>query len=327
MPWVGGIYKKSNFATNGWTGDAANNIGIEAGRHDTQDDDFAAGISQCLNKDGSNAVTGNLNFGGSYKITNLTPGTASTDSATYGQVLSAASGAALPTGVIIMYGAAAAPTGYLLCDGAAVSRTSYAALFATIGTAYGVGDGTTTFNVPNFQQRFPLGKAASGTGSTLGSTGGAIDHTHTSAAHSHTVYAHYHNGHNLAVDISHTHSSSSVTGTIGGASDGEHDHDLRQEAGGGGTSVGSAANIIALVGSTVAAYKNSINHYTGGGHSHTFSLTAGAQSLGSTSKTVTGTIGAGSRDGNTDVLTSSETPAATGANNPPYLTVNYIIKH
>ena len=52
-------------------------------------------------------------------------------------------------------------------------------MFAILGTTYGVGDGSTTFNLPNLQQRFPLGKAASGTGSTLGGTGGAIDHLHT----------------------------------------------------------------------------------------------------------------------------------------------------
>jgi microcystin-dependent protein len=87
-------------------------------------------------------------------------------------------GNVLPTGLIAPYGAAAAPTGWLLCDGAAVSRTTFAALFAVIGTTYGVGDGSTTFNVPDLRQRFPLGKAAAGTGATLGGTGGTIDHVH-----------------------------------------------------------------------------------------------------------------------------------------------------
>lgn len=81
-------------------------------------------------------------------------------------------------GDIKMSAAATTQAGWLLCDGSAVSRTTYARLFATIGTAYGVGDGSTTFNLPNVQQRFPMGVAASGTGATLGATGGAIDHTH-----------------------------------------------------------------------------------------------------------------------------------------------------
>lgn len=75
MGWSGGNYTKGNAATGGWVGDASLGIGIEAGRHDTQDNDFATGINQCLNKDGSNAATGNLNLGG-FIPTNLGSGTA-----------------------------------------------------------------------------------------------------------------------------------------------------------------------------------------------------------------------------------------------------------
>jgi len=85
----------------------------------------------------------------------------------------------LPPGVTLPYVGVSAPTGYMICDGAAISRNTYAILFAVIGTAYGVGDGSMTFNLPDLRQRFPLGKATSGTGSTLGGTGGVIDHTHT----------------------------------------------------------------------------------------------------------------------------------------------------
>lgn len=74
-----------------------------------------------------------------------------------------------------MFGGAAAPSGYLLCDGTAVSRTTYSDLFNIVGTAFGPGNGTTTFNVPDLRQRFPLGKSASGVGSTLGGTGGTDD--------------------------------------------------------------------------------------------------------------------------------------------------------
>lgn len=61
------------------------------------------------------------------------------------------------TGLVLPFAAAAAPTGWLLCDGSAVSRTTYAALFASISTTYGVGDGSTTFNVPNLKNRTPVG--------------------------------------------------------------------------------------------------------------------------------------------------------------------------
>ena len=58
-------------------------------------------------------------------------------------------GSEFPIGTIVSTGGATAPTNWLLCDGAAVSRTTYADLFTIIGTAYGVGNGTTTFNVPD----------------------------------------------------------------------------------------------------------------------------------------------------------------------------------
>ncbi len=65
------------------------------------------------------------------------------------------------TGMIVMFGSATPPTGFLLCNGQAVSRTTYADLFAVCSTSYGVGDGSTTFNVPDLQSRFPLGYSAS----------------------------------------------------------------------------------------------------------------------------------------------------------------------
>jgi hypothetical protein len=85
MPWSGGTYTKGNNATGGWTGDASLGIGIESGRHDTQDNDFATGINQCLNKDGTNSATGNLNVGG-FKLTNAADGTVTTDATTLRQV-------------------------------------------------------------------------------------------------------------------------------------------------------------------------------------------------------------------------------------------------
>src|SRR5262245_30304705 len=60
-----------------------------------------------------------------------------------------------PAGSVVMFGGATVPSGWLLCNGQAVSRTTYANLFAAIGTAYGSGDGTSTFNVPNVEAKFP----------------------------------------------------------------------------------------------------------------------------------------------------------------------------
>lgn len=94
----------------------------------------------------------------------------------------------VPAGVILPYGAAAAPAGYLLCDGSAVSRTTYAYLFAVVGTTYGVGDGSTTFNVPNMQGNVPVGIGGSGV-TNLADTGGEQTHTLIVSeipAHTHT---------------------------------------------------------------------------------------------------------------------------------------------
>jgi hypothetical protein len=67
--------------------------------------------------------------------------------------------ALLPSGMILPFGGATAPDGFLDCDGSAVSRTTYADLFAAIGTTWGAGDGSTTFNLPDLR-----GHALRGTG-------------------------------------------------------------------------------------------------------------------------------------------------------------------
>lgn len=109
-------------------------------------------------------------------------------------------------GFIVPYGASVIPTGWLPCDGAAISRSTYAALFAVIGTNFGSGDGTTTFNVPDCRGRAIFGKAPSGTFQTLGATGGAETHSHTQAAHRHTLSAHTHNVNHTHTINAHTHS-------------------------------------------------------------------------------------------------------------------------
>jgi microcystin-dependent protein len=99
----------------------------------------------------------------------------------------------VPTGGMMMWGTASAPTGDLLCNGAAVSRSTYSALFAVLGTTYGSGDGSTTFNLPDFRDRFPVG---AGTTYSANSTGGSanatlVSHTHTAtstdAGHTHNI--------------------------------------------------------------------------------------------------------------------------------------------
>ena len=75
----------------------------------------------------------------------------------------AATNAILPAGLILPFGNTTAPSGYLACHGQAVSRTTYATLFAAIGTTWGTGDGSTTFNVPDFRGAFLRGTGSHGT--------------------------------------------------------------------------------------------------------------------------------------------------------------------
>jgi len=106
--------------------------------------------------------------------------------------LNANTGAYFLPGMMSLWGGATAPADWLLCDGTAYSRTTYANLFTAIGTTFGTGDGTTTFNVPNTAGRTVRGVGTSswtGNGSgaagttavSLGASGGG-DGTKVSAA-------------------------------------------------------------------------------------------------------------------------------------------------
>ena len=74
----------------------------------------------------------------------------------------------VPTGCVQGFSGSTTPQGWLLCDGSAVSRTDYAALFAVIGTTYGAGNGSTTFNLPNLVDKFVEGSATAGTVKSAG---------------------------------------------------------------------------------------------------------------------------------------------------------------
>ncbi|MGQ0644396.1 MAG: phage tail protein [Elusimicrobiota bacterium] len=93
----------------------------------------------------------------------------------------------VPVGTVIAYAGATPPAGWLFCNGQAVSRTTYASLFGAIGTIYGAGDGSTTFNVPDLRGRVAVGKDDMGggaagrmtayiNGSSLGASGGSQSH-------------------------------------------------------------------------------------------------------------------------------------------------------
>lgn len=90
----------------------------------------------------------------------------------------------IPPGAILVFAAGTDPTGFLECNGQAVSRTTYLALFNAIGVTWGIGDGVTTFNVPNLQRRTLVGKGGAGTGTlgnSVGNIGGGETHVLTIA--------------------------------------------------------------------------------------------------------------------------------------------------
>jgi microcystin-dependent protein len=101
---------------------------------------------------------------------------------------------ATPPGNIAATARATAPSGWLICDGAAVSRTTYAGLYSAIGTAYGVGNGSTTFNLPDYRGRVIVGTDATGAHSSgitaNAQTGGEQNHTLTPAETALRYHAH-----------------------------------------------------------------------------------------------------------------------------------------
>lgn len=129
-------------------------------------------------------------FTGTPAAPTATVGTNTTQLATTAFVVANTS----PTGHMLMWPTSTAPSGFLMCAGTAVSRSTYAALFAVIGTLYGVGDGSTTFNLPNFNNRVPIGAGDLYTAAqTIGSKDAVVvSHTHTATStvtdpgHSHT---------------------------------------------------------------------------------------------------------------------------------------------
>lgn len=159
----------------------------------------------------------------------------------------------MPVGTIVQTARLAATTGWLLCQGQAISRAIYSALFSAIGTTYGVGDGSTTFNIPDMRSRIPVGwddPAAYADFRPLGKTGGERTvaltatnipgHTHsgttsTNGAHQHWVYAYKDKD-----DLNFTGNSNRLQGSDAvtpydqlTSSEGNHNHTFTTDAGSG----------------------------------------------------------------------------------------------
>jgi microcystin-dependent protein len=222
----------------------------------------------------------------------------------------------IPIGASFQWWTDTAPPGFLILDGGPVSRSTYADLFALWGTTFGAGNGTTTFGIPDTRQKFILGKAASGTGATVGDTGGAIDHTHTGPSHTHTGPNHAHSG------PSHTHTGPSHTHAISGTTSttGNHQHATPSTEG--------AAEVVNQGLGFQTGFTEHIHDISGGNmtlaagnHNHTFSDTSSASGTGATGAGGTGQTGNAGTG-----ATGAGGTGLTGTANPPFITAVNIVR-
>jgi microcystin-dependent protein len=222
------------------------------------------------------------------------------DDPNFASTVADALAALVPSGTINQTARATAPTGYLLCDGSAISRTTYSNLFDAIGTAYGAGDGSTTFNIPNLKGRVPVGYDPSQSEfDALGETGGAKTHTISATE----LPSHTHSGTTNGQSNDHSHGFSATTST-GGA----HTHDIY------GSNGGSAGVSISVTSNT----NNDRSWYLAGGL---------AGSAGSHNHTVSGNTGGTSSNHTHSFTTDGGTGSGAAHNNlQPYVVLNYMIK-
>ena len=105
-----------------------------------------------------------------------------------------------PIGSIVAYTVSTSPDGWLICDGSGVSRVVYAQLFTVIGTTFGTGDGSGTFNLPNYQGAF-----LRGTGTNGSYSGPALN-----SSQNHATQTHTHTASSVVTDPGHTHSQTTI---------------------------------------------------------------------------------------------------------------------
>lgn len=149
-----------------WEQDRINDIDIVSDRHDEEDDNFAAGLNECMLRDGRCVMSGNLNMG-NFQIKNVANGQADNEAVNRGQLngventlintIKTLLNSVVPVGTIIPSLQDTNHDNWLLCNGQEISRTVYPELFAIIGSTFGSGDGVTTFNVPDYRGKFLRG--------------------------------------------------------------------------------------------------------------------------------------------------------------------------
>jgi microcystin-dependent protein len=172
----------------------------------------------------------------------------------------------LPAGLgPLPYTGDVAPSGWLLCDGSEVSRVTYSTLFSAIGTKYGTGNGSTTFNLPDARGRPVYGAGTHSDVNTLGDSDGVAVSLRT-PAHSHTdgtlaTDSHSHGAGSFSVN-SHSHTVASHTHGVGSYTGGSHSHTVSSHSHGAGSfAVDSHSH-------TVNSHSHDAGSYAAASHSH-----------------------------------------------------------
>lgn len=158
---------EGNFTrVHNWEEDRQNDIDIVSDRHDEEDDNFANGFNDCMLRDGRATMTGDLDMG-NFKVKKVANGTVSTDAVNKSQLdkvntdvtsaLTILINKLWKIGDIKQSVKDANHDNWFLCNGQAINRVTYSELFAIIGTKFGAGDGTTTFNLPDYRGKFLRG--------------------------------------------------------------------------------------------------------------------------------------------------------------------------
>jgi microcystin-dependent protein len=172
---------------------------------------FKTALVKNENVDPAAAISRNkLDFGAGLADADIAPGANISSSKITGLT-----GTAPPVGAMMMYGGSVAPSGWLLCDGSVVSRTTQAGIFSVIGTAYGTGDGSTTFNLPDFRGRVPVAVGTHADVGALGANDGVAVESRR-PKHKHTVALGSLATGNDTPDHTHTYNSPTPTGTSAG---------------------------------------------------------------------------------------------------------------
>ncbi|MCT4628971.1 phage tail protein [Winogradskyella sp.] len=258
----------------------------------------------------------------------------------------------VPTGAIFSFPLETPPTGYLVCDGSAVSRTTYAGLFAVLGTTYGAGNGSTTFNLPDYRGKFLRGyddgagndpDAATRQDRGDGTTGDAVgtlqdgdmeSHLHQvdpPITYSNSAGNHNHNTNviNVTTGSGGNHSHNTAPRTTNTNTTGNHAHQIRGNL--GRISTSAFGDIDFQVDDMGNSGPNAFNTPAAGNHSHIVNIPAlytntTGNHVHSVSIPSSTTTHSGNHTHSTNIAAFNSATTGSNENRPLNITVVYCIK-